>query len=108
MNSRNSENHQIEANSRELLGQGHQRTRHKVLTNDTQLRIPQENTLKTPPRKSQERAPKMTKKGKWQRHNKALRNHAETFIHTMKVHTRSSLPPNHPSLFQDLTMKLSS
>jgi hypothetical protein len=25
----------------------------------------------------------------------------------MKVHTRSSLPPDHPSLSEDLTMKLS-
>jgi hypothetical protein len=46
-------------------------------------------------------------KEKWEIHNKALRNHAESSIHTMKVHTRC-LPPNHPSLSQDLTMKLSS
>jgi hypothetical protein len=32
-----------------------------------------------------------------------LRNHAESSIHTTKVHTRSSLPPIHPSLSQDLT-----
>jgi hypothetical protein len=37
---------------------------------------------------------------------KALRNHAESSIHTMKVHTRSSLPPNHPTLSQDLAIKL--
>jgi hypothetical protein len=37
-----------------------------------------------------------------------LTNHAESSIHTMKVHTRSSLPPNHPTLSQDLTLKLSS
>jgi hypothetical protein len=39
---------------------------------------------------------------------KALRNHVESSIQTMKVHTRSSLPPNRPTLSQDLTMKLSS
>jgi hypothetical protein len=39
---------------------------------------------------------------------KALTNHAESSIHTMKVHTRYSLPPNHPIFSQDLTMKLSS
>jgi hypothetical protein len=34
-----------------------------------------------------------------ERQQKALRNYAESSIHTMKVHTRSSLPPNyHPSL----------
>jgi hypothetical protein len=27
-----------------------------------------------------------------------LRNHAESSIHTTKVHTRSSLPPDHPTL----------
>jgi hypothetical protein len=32
-----------------------------------------------------------------------LRNHAKPFIHTMKVHTRYSLPPIHPSLSLDLT-----
>jgi hypothetical protein len=36
-----------------------------------------------------------------------LRIHAETSIHTKEVHTRSSLPPDHPSLSQDLTMKVS-
>jgi predicted component of type VI protein secretion system len=34
----------------------------------------------------------------WERQHKSLRNHAESSIHTMKVHTRSSLPPIHPSL----------
>jgi hypothetical protein len=29
-------------------------------------------------------------------------------IHTEEVHTRSSLPPDHPTLSQNLTMKLSS
>jgi hypothetical protein len=51
---------------------------------------------------------KITKKDKWERHIQALRNHAESSIHTKDFHTRSSLPPDHPSLSQDLTMKLSS
>jgi hypothetical protein len=38
-----------------------------------------------------------------ERQHKSLRNHAESSIHTMKVHTRSSLPPIHPSLSLDLT-----
>jgi hypothetical protein len=29
-------------------------------------------------------------------------------IHTKEVHTRSSFPPDHPTLSQNLTMKLSS
>jgi hypothetical protein len=53
------------------------------------------------------RAPKMTTKNNWEQHNKALRNHVESSIHAKKVHTRSSLPPDHPTLSQDLTMKLS-
>jgi hypothetical protein len=51
---------------------------------------------------------KITKKEKRERHIQALRNHAESSIHTKEVHTRSILPPDHPSLSQDLTMKLSS
>jgi hypothetical protein len=42
-------------------------------------------------------------KGERERQHKASRNHAESSIHTMKVHTRSSLPPDHPSLSLDLT-----
>jgi hypothetical protein len=55
----------------------------------------------------QERAPKITTKNKQEQHKQALRNHAESSIHTKEVHTRSSLPPDHPTLSQDLTMKLS-
>jgi hypothetical protein len=63
---------------------------------------------KTHREKHQERAPKITAKNNREQHNKALRNHAESSIHTKEVHTRSSLPPDHPTLSQDLTMKLSS
>jgi hypothetical protein len=58
-------------------------------------------------KKHQERAPKITTKNNREQHNKALRNHAESSIHTTKAHTRSSLPLDHPTLSQDLTMKLS-
>jgi hypothetical protein len=63
---------------------------------------------KTPHENHQERSPKITTKNNREPHNKALRNHAESSIHTKKVHTRSSLPPDHPTLSQDLTMKFSS
>jgi hypothetical protein len=56
----------------------------------------------------QERALKITAKNNREQHNKALRNHAESSIHTKEVHTRSSLSPDHPTLSQNLTMKLSS
>jgi hypothetical protein len=70
--------------------------------------IPKSKVLKTPQENHQERSLKITTKNNREQHNKALRNHAESSIHTKKVHTRSSLPPDHPTLSQDLTMKLSS
>jgi hypothetical protein len=70
--------------------------------------IPKSKVPKRPQENNQERAPKITTKNNREQHNKALRNHAESSIHTKKVHKRSSLPPDHPTLSQDLTMKLSS
>jgi hypothetical protein len=77
------ENIQIEAVSEGLLDQDHQAKRHKVLIRDIQ----QESLKETPqnfPRKSQEKAPKITKNGKRGKHNHTLRNHTESSIHTMK------------------------
>jgi hypothetical protein len=70
--------------------------------------IPKSKVSKTPQENHQERAPKITTKNNQEQHNKALRNHAESSIHTKKDHTRYSLPPDHPTLSQDLAMKLSS
>jgi hypothetical protein len=69
---------------------------------------PKRKVAKTTQEKHQERAPKITTKNNREQHNKALRNHVESSIHATKVHTRSSLPPDHPTLSQGLTMKLSS
>jgi hypothetical protein len=55
------ENHQIKSDSREIWGQSHQTKRHKVIIRDTQQN-PQLIILKTPPRKSQQRASKITTK----------------------------------------------
>jgi hypothetical protein len=63
--------------------------------------IPKRKASKSLQENLQERAPKKTKKDKRERHIQALRNHAESSIHTKEVHTRSSLPPDHPSLSQD-------
>jgi hypothetical protein len=68
--------------------------------------IPKRKVPKTYRENHQERAPKITTKNNREQHNKAF--HAESSIHTKEVHTRSSLPPDHPTLSQDLTMKLSS
>jgi hypothetical protein len=54
----------------------------------------------------QERAPKITKNSEPEQHILALSNHAESSIHHKEVHRMSSLPPDHPFLSQDLTMKL--
>jgi hypothetical protein len=43
-----------------------------------------------------------------EQHIQTLTNHAGSSMHATKVLTRSSLPPDHPTLSQDLTMKLSS
>jgi hypothetical protein len=70
--------------------------------------IPKSKDPKTHRENHQERAPEINTKNNREQHNKALRNHAESSIHTKEVHTRSILPPDHPTLSQDLTMKLSS
>jgi hypothetical protein len=41
-----------------------------------------------------------------EKHFTTLRNNVEPSIHTMKVHTRSSLPPIHPSLSLSLSLDL--
>jgi hypothetical protein len=71
-------------------------------------KIPKSKVPKTHQENHQERAPKFTTRNNREEHKKALRNHAKSSIHTKEVHTWSSLPPNHPTLSQDLTMKLSS
>jgi hypothetical protein len=69
---------------------------------------PQEKGPEKTQRNHQERASKITTNNNREQHVQTLRNHAESSIHATKAHTRSSLPPNHPTLSQDLTMKLSS
>jgi hypothetical protein len=63
-----------------------------------------ENTSRKPPREGTENHHQEQPGTRQQ----SLRNHAESSIHTKEVHTRSSLPPDHPTLSQGLTMKLSS
>jgi hypothetical protein len=76
---------------------------HKFPPSDPQEQGPKTTRTK-PPREGSENHHQEHR----EQHNKALRNHAESSIHTKEVHTRSSLPPDHPTLSQDLTMKLSS
>jgi hypothetical protein len=68
--------------------------------------IPKRKALKSVQENCQEKAPKIIKKNEREQHIQALRNHAESSIHHKEVQTRSSLQPDHPSLSQDLTMKL--
>jgi hypothetical protein len=59
---------------------------------------PQEKGPENNQRNHRERAPKITTKNNRGKHIQTLRNHAESYIHETKVHTRSSKAPDHPSL----------
>jgi hypothetical protein len=91
----------------DLGGESQPKEPRKVPTNFPH-QISKRKVPKTTQEKHQEKAPKITTMNNREQHNKALRNHAESSIHATKVHTRSSLPLDHPTLSQDLTMKLSS
>jgi hypothetical protein len=90
-----------------LGGESNAKESRRVHTNFPH-QIPKSKVSKTHCENYQERAPKITTKNNREQHIKALRNHVESSIHTKKVHTRSRLLPDHPTLSQDLTMKLSS
>jgi hypothetical protein len=60
--------------------------------------IPKSKVPKTPRENHQEREPKITNKNNREQHIQTLRNHAESSVHATKIHTRSSLPPDHPTL----------
>jgi hypothetical protein len=67
---------------------------------------PTRNPKKSYSKLCQEKHNKELRKSPQRRTGKALhhlRNHVEPSIHAMKVRTRSSLPPIHPSLSLDLT-----
>jgi hypothetical protein len=59
----------------------------------TPHQIPKRKASKSLQEKRQEKAQKITKKENWEEIKQALRNRAESFIHTMKIHTRSSFRP---------------
>jgi hypothetical protein len=69
--------------------------------------IPKRKVSKTLQEIHQERALKIITKNEREHHIQTLRNRAESSIHHKEIHTRSRLSPNHPTLSQDLTMKLS-
>jgi hypothetical protein len=83
------ENHQIEVVSEGLLDQDHQAKGHKVLIRDIQQKSLKETPQNFPIENSR-KGFENTKKGKREEHKQALRNHAESSIHTMNVHTRYS------------------
>jgi hypothetical protein len=85
-------------------------TAHRTTKGPTNFphQIPKSKVPKTPQENQQERAPKITTKNNPEQHIQTLRNHVESSIHAKKAHTRSSMPPDHPTLSQDLTTKLSS
>jgi hypothetical protein len=69
--------------------------------------IPKRKVSKTHQKFHQERAPKITTKNEREHNIQTSRNYADSSIYHKEVHTRSSLPPDHPTLSQDLAMKLS-
>jgi hypothetical protein len=87
-----------EANQREKNHEGFMHTS----PTKSQRERPQNRSKKI----TKKKPPKITKNNEREQHIEALRNHAESSIHHREVHTRSSLPPDHPSFSQDLTMKL--
>jgi hypothetical protein len=91
----------------DLGGESKEKEPRRVPTNFPH-QIPKSKVPKTHQENHQERAPKTTTKNNREQQNKALRNHTESSIHTNEVRTRSNLPPDHPTLSQNLTMKLSS
>jgi hypothetical protein len=90
------------------FGRGIKGGRTTKVSHEFPHQIPKSKVPKTHRENHQERALKITTKKNWEQHHKALRNHTESSIQTKKVHTRSSLPPDYPTLSQNLTMKLSS
>jgi hypothetical protein len=92
-----------------LIWEGnHSAKNHEGFPQISPIKSLRERSRKQPKKNTKKRASKITTKNNREQHNKALRNHAESSIHAKKVHTMSSLPPDHPTLSQDLTMKLSS
>jgi hypothetical protein len=66
---------------------------HKFPPSNPQEKGPEKNPKKSPKEGSENHHQEQPGK-----HIQTLRNHAESSIHETKVHTRSSKPPDHPSL----------
>jgi hypothetical protein len=75
-------------------------------------RNPERNALKSTNQATNEKPKKRLRKSPKKRNgrsNKNIRGITPNLLYTpLKIHTRSSLPPQHTSLSQDLTKKLSS
>jgi hypothetical protein len=77
-----------------LGGESKEKEPQRVHTNFPH-QIAKSKVPKNTEKNNQERALKITTMNNWEQHNKALRNHVESSIHSKEVHTRSSLPPDH-------------
>jgi hypothetical protein len=89
---------------RGIKGKGTTKGSHEFPPSNSKEQGP-ENTPRKPPRDGSENhhqeQPRTTQQS-------LEEPRAESSIHTKEVHTRSSLPPDHPTLSQNLIMKLSS
>jgi hypothetical protein len=86
-----------QGNPTNLGGEAQAKEPRRVPTNFLH-QITKRKVPKTTQRNHQERAPKITTKNNREKHIQTLRNHTESSIHETEVHTRSSKPPDHPSL----------
>jgi hypothetical protein len=62
------------------------------------IKSPRARSRKHPEKNTKRELRKITTKNNREQHIQTLRNHDESSIHATKVHTRSSLPPDHPTL----------
>jgi hypothetical protein len=78
---------------RGITAQRTTKSSHKFPPSNPQEKGPENNPRKAPREDSENHHQEQPGQ-----HNKALRNHDESSIHATKVHTRYSLPPDHPTL----------
>jgi hypothetical protein len=89
---------QIRATFLTDLGGGSQPKEPRRVPTNFPHRITKRKAPKTLQRNHRKRAPKITTKNNRGKHIQTLRNHAESSIHETRIRTRSSKPPDHPSL----------
>jgi hypothetical protein len=107
-NTKNSRTTKIEGLPTRFEGQDHQEKRHTNLICDSQHKSRKETPLNHSHKNPQKRFRKSPNKINGRSNKNPWGIRANLLYIPLKIHTRSNLPPQHPSLSQDLTTKLSS